>query len=54
MRKSDVRICNVCGNIRDVGAAEKYDSEFVVLQLAGKDDYGKFITRLGVWKSYVL
>ena len=52
MRKSDVRICNVCGNIRDVGAAEKYDSEFVVFQMEGKDPIGKYINRLGVWKSY--
>ena len=49
MRKSDVRICNVCGNIRDVGAAEKYDSEFVVFEMEGKDPKGKYSVRKKQW-----
>lgn len=52
MKKSDVRKCQVCGNIRDIGAAMKYDAQYVDFQVSGKDPMGKFNTRLGIWKSY--
>jgi len=51
MKKYDVRICEKCGNIRDLSAARKYDAEFVDFQISGRDPKGKFNSRLGVWVS---
>lgn len=51
MKKSDVRICKKCGNIRDVGAARKAGVEHVEYEITGKDPKGKFNSRLGVWVS---